>query len=108
MGIEGINSRIADIQSRIIGLQTQAAGKVAPSRQVTTTSGATGDSFASYLQNGLTPDFDSVGGSMVEVQKNMAKLPNEDAAAKMISDPHGPSIDEPSKPAGLAEQARAP
>ena len=54
MGIEGVNSRIADIQSRIIGLQTQAAGKVAPSRQVTTTaSGASGDSFAIYLQNAV-------------------------------------------------------
>jgi len=29
----------------------------------------------------MTPDFDSVGGSMVEVQRNMAKLPTEDRAA---------------------------
>lgn len=56
MGIEGINARIADIQSRIIGLQTQAAGKVAPTRQVTTTSAAGGDSFASYLQNAVAAD----------------------------------------------------
>jgi zinc D-Ala-D-Ala carboxypeptidase len=53
VGIEGINSRIADIQSRIIGLQTQAAGKVAPSRPVTTTSAAGGDTFASYLQKAV-------------------------------------------------------
>ncbi len=28
-----------------------------------------------YLDTGFTPDYDSVGGSMVEVQKNMAELP---------------------------------
>lgn len=39
------------------------------------------DDIASYLENGLTPDFDSVGGAMVEVQKNMAELPPEDLAA---------------------------
>jgi len=36
---------------------------------------------ASYLETGFTPDFDSVGGAMVEVQKNMALLPAEDRAA---------------------------
>ena len=36
---------------------------------------------ASYLETGFTPDFDSVGGSMVEVQKNMAKLPATDREA---------------------------
>lgn len=34
-----------------------------------------------YLETGFTPDFDSVGGAMVEVQKNMAKLTPEDRAA---------------------------
>lgn len=34
-----------------------------------------------YLESGLTPDFDTVGGSMVEVQENMALLPAEDRAA---------------------------
>ncbi|TIV85472.1 MAG: cytochrome C, partial [Mesorhizobium sp.] len=29
---------------------------------------------ANYLETGFTPDFDSVGGAMVEVQKNMAQL----------------------------------
>jgi LAS superfamily LD-carboxypeptidase LdcB len=56
VGIEGINSRIADIQSRIIGLQTQQAGKVTQTRPATTTSAATGDSFASYLQNAVSAD----------------------------------------------------
>ncbi len=34
-----------------------------------------------YLETGFTPDYDSVGGSMVEVQQNLAKLPKEDRAA---------------------------
>jgi mono/diheme cytochrome c family protein len=36
---------------------------------------------AYYLETGFTPDFDSAGGSMVEVQKNMAMLPAEDRQA---------------------------
>jgi len=39
------------------------------------------EEIATYLETGFTPDFDSVGGSMVEVQKNMAELPAEDRAA---------------------------
>lgn len=34
-----------------------------------------------YLESGFTPDFDSVGGSMVSVQQNMAKLPAADREA---------------------------
>lgn len=36
---------------------------------------------AYFLESGFTPDFDSVGGSMVEVQKNMAHLPEKDREA---------------------------
>lgn len=36
---------------------------------------------ADYLETGFTPDYDSVGGSMVEVQENMARLPAEDRQA---------------------------
>jgi len=36
---------------------------------------------AFYLESGFTPDFDTVGGSMVAVQENMAKLPAADRAA---------------------------
>lgn len=36
---------------------------------------------AYFLESGFTPDFDSVGGTMVEVQKNMAKLRPEDREA---------------------------
>lgn len=34
-----------------------------------------------YLESGFTPDFDTVGGPMAEVQANMARLPAEDRAA---------------------------
>lgn len=36
---------------------------------------------AYYLESGFTPEFDSVGGAMVEVQENMAKLPAADRDA---------------------------
>ena len=36
---------------------------------------------AYFLESGFTPDFDSVGGSMAEVQRNMARLPAEDREA---------------------------
>jgi mono/diheme cytochrome c family protein len=39
------------------------------------------DEIAYFLETGFTPDFDSVGGSMTEVQKNMAKLTPEDRTA---------------------------
>ena len=34
-----------------------------------------------YLETGFTPDFDTVGGDMVEVQQNIAKLPKTDREA---------------------------
>jgi mono/diheme cytochrome c family protein len=39
------------------------------------------DDIANYLETGFTPEFDSVGGAMVDVQKNMAELMPEDRAA---------------------------
>lgn len=36
---------------------------------------------AYYLESGFTPDYDSVGGSMVKVQENMARLSSEDREA---------------------------
>ena len=44
-------------------------------------SGWSASDIAYYLESGFTPDFDSVGGSMVEVQKNMAKLKSGDRDA---------------------------
>jgi mono/diheme cytochrome c family protein len=52
---------------------------------VTSGEGGLGDwsasDIASYLETGFTPDFDSVGGSMVEVQRNMARLQPADREA---------------------------
>lgn len=36
---------------------------------------------AYYLESGFMPDFDTVGGSMVEVQENLARLPDADRKA---------------------------
>jgi mono/diheme cytochrome c family protein len=41
---------------------------------------STGD-IAYYLETGFTPDYDSVGGAMADVQRNMAKLPAADREA---------------------------
>ena len=51
MGIEGVNARIADIQSRIIALQTQQASTATQSSA--TTSAAGGTSFAGYLSDAV-------------------------------------------------------
>lgn len=52
---------------------------------ITSGEGGIGDWSASdiayFLETGFTPDFDSVGGSMVEVQENFAMLTGEDRAA---------------------------
>jgi len=39
------------------------------------------DDYASFLETGTTPEFDSVGGTMVEVIENTSKLTPEDRAA---------------------------
>jgi len=39
------------------------------------------DEIAAYLNDGFTPDFDSAGGHMVSVIRNLALLPEEDRAA---------------------------
>ncbi len=39
------------------------------------------DDLAYYFESGFTPDWDSVGGSMVAVQENLAKLPAADREA---------------------------
>jgi mono/diheme cytochrome c family protein len=39
------------------------------------------DDIASALDSGFTPEFDSLGGTMAEVVRNMAKLPAEDREA---------------------------
>ena len=53
MGIENVNARIADIQSRMIALQTQQTSRNVPNTSTSTTSGPTGENFASYLQDAV-------------------------------------------------------
>jgi zinc D-Ala-D-Ala carboxypeptidase len=52
VGIEGLNSRIADIQSRIIALQTQGAAPTTTPGRTATPAG--GDDFASYLSQAVS------------------------------------------------------
>lgn len=62
----------------------------------------TADDIAYYLETGFTPDFDTVGGSMVEVQKNMASLTPQDRmaiAAYLKALPPRPNGYPPRKPA---------
>jgi zinc D-Ala-D-Ala carboxypeptidase len=55
VGIEAVNNRIADIQSRIISLQTQQAAKSAPASSASPSSApsASGASFASALADAM-------------------------------------------------------
>jgi mono/diheme cytochrome c family protein len=52
---------------------------------ITSGEGGIGDwsrkDIAYYLESGFTPDFDSVGGAMVDVQENIAHLPAADREA---------------------------
>jgi LAS superfamily LD-carboxypeptidase LdcB len=48
-----VNARIADIQSRIIALQTQQAGRTVQS-QSSSAAGVAGDDFASYLSDAVS------------------------------------------------------
>jgi mono/diheme cytochrome c family protein len=41
----------------------------------------TAEDIAYYLESGFTPEFDSAGGHMAPVVKNMARLTAEDRAA---------------------------
>lgn len=51
MGIEGVTGRIADIQSRIIAMQTQQAGTA--TRSTVATKATSGSEFASYLNDAV-------------------------------------------------------
>lgn len=58
---------------------------------------------ANYLETGFTPEFDTVGGAMVEVQRNMAQLTPEDReaiAAYLKAVPPHPNGYPPRQPAG--------
>ncbi|CAN7435234.1 cytochrome c [Mesorhizobium amorphae] len=75
---------------------------------ITSGEGGIGDwseaDIANYLETGFTPDFDSVGGAMVDVQRNMAQLTPEDRAAiaayLKAAPPHPNGYPARKKPAG--------
>ena len=53
VGIEGVNARIADIQSRIIAMQTQQATTTAQASTAASTTAADGPTFANYLSDAV-------------------------------------------------------
>ena len=53
MGIEKVNARIADIQSRMIAMQTQQTTRTVQNSGTSTTTSTSGQDFASYLQNAV-------------------------------------------------------
>lgn len=76
MGIERVNSRIADIQSRMIALQTQQAGRNAQAQSTKSASSAEGGSFANALENAVAQT--SAGGKSYTL--NSKGIPTELAA----------------------------
>ncbi|MFK7901551.1 MAG: cytochrome c [Nitratireductor sp.] len=64
------------------GPSPEGIGKIPNITPHSSGSGAwSADEISEYLATGFTPDFDSVGGSMVSVQQNMAKLTKQDRDA---------------------------
>ncbi|PLP59687.1 cytochrome C [Mesorhizobium loti] len=67
----------------LAGAKAAEGGGVVPN--ITGGEGGIGDwsaaDIANYLETGFTPEFDSAGGAMADVQENMAKLTPQDRAA---------------------------
>jgi zinc D-Ala-D-Ala carboxypeptidase len=63
VGIEGVNSRIADIQSRIIALQTQHATKTTSASSSSSTTAAGGTAFANYLSDAVATQSSASSGT---------------------------------------------
>ncbi|GAA3349074.1 hypothetical protein GCM10020358_69890 [Amorphoplanes nipponensis] len=80
MGIEAVNSRIADIQSRIIAMQTQQAAATKSASAASTTSGApvAGASFATALADAMGTQ--SSAGAAKSYSLNSKGIPTELAA----------------------------
>ncbi len=72
-----------DKERWLAGAVAAEGGGVVPN--ITSGEGGIGDwsagDIAAYLETGFTPDFDSVGGAMAEVQRNLARLRSEDRQA---------------------------
>ncbi len=79
MGIEGVSSRIADIQSRIIALQTQSA--TAATRAPGTSPAASGTAFANHLSDAVAAQASPSAGAAAKAYKLNAKGVPTDLAA---------------------------
>ncbi len=78
MGIEGVQGRISDIQSRIIALQTHTVTKA---NQSTTVSSATsGTPFASYLNDAVATQSGSTAAANKSYKLNSKGIPTDLAA----------------------------
>ncbi|MFI5491875.1 D-alanyl-D-alanine carboxypeptidase family protein [Actinoplanes sp. NPDC051859] len=79
MGIERVNSRMSDIQSRILALQTQQATKTAAATSTATgTTSASGASFASALADAMGTQ--TTGAANKSYSLNSKGIPTELAA----------------------------
>ncbi|MEU4216508.1 M15 family metallopeptidase [Actinoplanes sp. NPDC026623] len=75
MGIEGINSRIAQIQSRIIAMQTQQVTAPKQASSTTATTPASGTAFATALADAMGTQ--SSAGTAKSYSLNGKGIPNE-------------------------------
>jgi zinc D-Ala-D-Ala carboxypeptidase len=74
VGIEGVNSRIADIQSRIIALQTQGATQAQKTSSATGATSASGTTFAGVLKDAMAT---TQGASAKKYELNSKGIPTD-------------------------------
>lgn len=79
MGIEGVNSRIADIQSRILALQTQSA--TAATKAPAASPAASGTAFANHLSDAVAAQAPPAAGAAAKTYKLNGKGVPTDLAA---------------------------
>jgi D-alanyl-D-alanine carboxypeptidase len=78
VGIEAVNSRIADIQSRIIAMQTQQAAATKQASSASSTTSAAGGSFATALADAMgTQSGASTSASAKSYSLNSKGIPTE-------------------------------
>ena len=75
MGIEAVNSRIADIQGRIIAMQTQQAAATKQASSASSTTPAAGGSFATALADAMGTQ--SAAGTAKSYSLNSKGIPTE-------------------------------
>ena len=78
MGIEAVNNRIADIQSRIIAMQTQQAAAATKTTAASSTPSASGSTFATALADAMGSQ--SAAGTAKSYSLNSKGIPTELAA----------------------------